>query len=66
VKASAFTPRNLEYILQDSNNALYKYSWKTNDTITTQLDVQKSNILSGTQFEVSNAVQFAIFEKWYF
>lgn len=56
MKASAFTPRNLEYILQDSNNVLYKYSWKTNDTITTQLDVQKSNILSGTQFEVSNAV----------
>jgi hypothetical protein len=56
VKASAFMPSNLEYILQDSNNALYKYSWKANDTITTQLDVQKSNILSGTKLEVSNAV----------
>ena len=65
MKASVFTPANSEYILQDSNNELYKYSWLSNSTATTPLEVQKSNITSGTKFEVSNAVMFANFENWY-
>ena len=56
MKASVFTPANSEYILQDGNNALYKYSWLSNSTATTPLEVQKSNITSGTKFEVSDAV----------